>query len=75
MKPLELLAECKRVHDQGLTRMILTIPRRRRRLMSNRVRIMPGVVGTVCGGHGDRLHVWVEIDHVVRALERAMVPT
>ena len=74
MTPIELLNECKRVDAQGLTRMILTIPRRRGgRLRSNRVRIMPGVLGNVVGSLGDgRLMVDVAIADVVLALAHAM---
>ena len=75
MTPIELLRECQRVTEQGLSRMMLTIPARRRRRSEN-VRVMPSVPGRVIGSTVEgRLLVDVKVADVVAVLERVMLPT
>ncbi len=64
----ELQAECTRVRAQGLTFMCCVMPSKRRR--SNRIRVLPGVMGRVVGSQvSGTVIVSVEIAAVERYLD------
>lgn len=71
MTPKELLETCAHQTSIGLSFVTLTIPMRR--TTSNRVRVMPGVMGHVVGSTDKRLVVSCQVRDVVRALEKVML--